>query len=111
MKKYILLIILFMYSHAYTETFNYTVMENVEGFDGIFILSNPNDDARKLQLDCQSFFHKLDIHDKNNNLLSENFISFGECEFLFENFNSCLNQDKIKCVDTEDMFNLDCECK
>ncbi len=102
---------LLTYSSAHSETFNYTSMKLVEGFDGIFILSNPKDVSRKLRLDCQSFFHKLDFYDKQNNMIHENFISFGECEYLYENFSTCIAQEKTKCVDTEDIFNKDCKCK
>lgn len=111
MKRYILLTLLLTYSTAQAETFNYTNINNVEGFDGIFILSNSNDHSRQLRLDCQSFFHKFDFYDGTNNMLFENFISFGECEYLYENINACLKQEKTKCVDTEDIFNEDCNCK
>lgn len=110
MKRIILLSLFLTYSYAHSETFNYTSIQSIEGFDGIFNLTNQNDENRKLRLDCQSFFHKLDFYNKQDQMLFENYISFGECEYLFDNFNKCLKNEKIKCVDTEDIFNESCQC-
>lgn len=86
-------------------------MKSLEGFDGIFNLTDPQNTAHSVRLDCQSFFHKLDFYDAKGLIKIENYISFGECEYLYENFTKCLTTEKIKCVDSEDIFSTDCKCE
>ncbi len=62
------------------------------------------------ELSCQSFIQKLDIFDQNYNLVNENYISIRECEELFININNCFEQNKRKCINTENIFSKSCSC-
>lgn len=98
------------YSYSWANSFNYNHIETFSDFDAIFVLTNTLDNSQYAKLDCQSFFHKFDIYTKENKIISENYISFGECEYLYKNINKCLNHEKIKCINSEALFNLDCQC-
>lgn len=111
MKRFILLITIFIYNISFAETYNYTELKNYEDFYGIFILSDKNHPDTKVKLDCQSYFHKMDILDSQNNILVENYITFGECEALYYNYKNCIQSEKIKCIDSENIFNEDCKCE
>ena len=111
MKKIILLTTLLIQSYSHAETFQYDSISNFEDFDGIFILSNTHDDSRKIKLDCQSYFQKVDIFDRQNTMLSENYITYGECEYLYKTITECLETENSKCVDSEDIFNSSCKCQ
>lgn len=86
-------------------------MKNMSGFDGIFILTNGSSNQGEVHLDCQSYFQKLDFYDEKSQLLFENYISLSECEYLYKNFSNCLQKEKIKCIDSDDIFNENCQCQ
>lgn len=111
MKRYILLTLLIIGQTVYANTYEYTQMNSMDGFEAMFELINPNSKSHSVILDCQSFFHKLDFYDSSGQLTEENYITFGECEYLYENFNKCLQTEKVKCIDNQDLFNPDCICK
>lgn len=94
----------------FASTFEYTKLETFEDFDAVFVLSNEQNNNQTVKLDCQSYFHKLDVLDKQGAILEENFISFGECEYMYDNITQCLHDEKSKCIDSEDIFNTSCSC-
>ena len=94
----------------FASTFEYTKLETYEDFDAVFVLSNDQNNKQTVKLDCQSYFHKLDVLDNQGSVLQENFISFGECEYIYKNITQCLKKEKIKCIDSEDIFNTSCNC-
>lgn len=111
MKKNILLLTIFTYNLAFAETFSFDQFAKYQDFDAMFMLTKQNDLSVKVKLDCQSYFHKVDILDSTNNILSENYISIGECEYLYNNFTRCIATEQIKCIDTDDIFNESCKCE
>lgn len=91
--------------------FQFDNMDNFEDFDGMFLITGQGSGQNEYaKLDCQSYFHKFDLYDSNNNLKHENYISFGECEYLYKNFKSCLNKQGSKCVNSDDIFDQNCDC-
>lgn len=112
MKKILLILTILTYgSIVSSNEYLYDSMDTLEDFDAVFIISGKkgyNDDYAKL--DCQSYFHKFDFFNSSNQLTHENYISFGECEYLYKNFKSCMQKEGIKCVDTEDIFSQNCQC-
>lgn len=73
--------------------------------------SSENLDAGYALIDCQSFFQKADFYNAKSSLLSENYISVHECTEIYANIKSCLKQSKIKCLDSNYLFDTGCECK
>lgn len=109
MKKLILLCTFLSLNISVAKTYNVDHIKNLSDFYGVFILTSKSQ-SEKIKLDCQSYFQKLDFLDANDNIIFENYITYGECEYLYENFNQCLSTEKAKCVDSEDIFNQDCSC-
>ena len=106
-----MLFTLFIYGSIVSSSeLNFNKMRNVQDFEGIFLLSDNTGSKEFAKLDCQSYFHKLDIFNSKNQLSHENFISFSECEYLYKNFKSCIKQVGVKCLDTNDIFDQNCKC-
>ncbi len=108
MLKYLILLLLPITS-LNAEEYIFDEIHVRPGFEINFqLLSNSNDFVGELS--CQSFIQKLDIFDQNYVLLNENYISIKECEDLFININKCFEQNKSKCINTEDIFSKSCNC-
>ena len=85
-------------------------IEQVPGYDLVFKLSNSKTNSDYIHLDCQSYFHKFELFNSQNQLKSEVFLSGGECEYLWEKSQTCIQEVGSKCIQTEDLFNPDCSC-
>lgn len=83
----------------------------VEDFDAVFILSNSIDTQDYAKLDCQSYFQKLELYNSKDILQSENYITFGECEYIYKNFLQCMQSTGSKCINSQDILAEDCNCK
>ena len=110
MKKILLLSIITYSFSVSSDVINFNQMKNIEDFEGVFVISNTFSKQEYAKLDCQSYFHKFDIYNTKDQVVQENYISFGECEYLYNNFATCIKDEGIKCLDTEDIFDQDCKC-
>jgi hypothetical protein len=110
MKIILLLSIITYGSTVSSGELNFDQIKNVQDFEGVFVISDTANSKEYAKLDCQSYFHKFDIYDQKNQISHENFISFGECEYLYNNIQSCIQKKGIKCVDTDNIFDQNCEC-
>lgn len=110
MKKLILLPLLIVCAAnaAKLEVDQMSLQENYE-LKFILLANKPN--TGHIELDCQSFFKKVDFFDQYGKMLSENFISINECEYLYEQTYSCLQKNKVKCISTEFLFRDSCNCE
>ena len=108
MKKLILLMMLANTALAYQ--LNITQMTKYPNYEVNFKLTG-QDIPYYAQLNCQSFFQKFDVYSKDHKLLNENYISIGECEYIYNNLSQCLATHKTKCIDTADLFNPSCSCE
>jgi hypothetical protein len=109
--KNILLFTLITYGSSVSSSeLNFDQIKNVQDFEGVFLISNTTGTKEYAKLDCQSYFHKFDVYNAKDQVSHENFISFGECEYIYKSFQSCIKKEGIKCLDTDDIFNQDCKC-
>lgn len=95
-------------------TFGYVINVNSIKVEPTFeirfnLYSDQSTDASAV-LDCQSFFKKIDFFDKKGLLVSENYITMGECEYLYEQTMSCLDKSLNKCLDSDYIFSDTCSC-
>lgn len=104
MKTTILLAILAL--NAMANTFD--TMTLIDGFATNYELSSKKHDY-KINLDCQSFFHKFDTY-KGSELLSENYITQQECKVLETKVRVCLKHKKKVCFNGNDSYEAKCEC-
>lgn len=81
----------------------------IEGFAKNYELTSSMHE-KKINLDCQSFFHKFDIYEKNI-LVSEEFITQKECQILETKVDICLKKKKMVCFDNMDIYAASCECE
>lgn len=90
----------------------YTIdtMTVVPDYDANFYLKHSQNQSFYFNLDCQSYFNKIDLYNSAGDLVIENYISTGECYYLWENINECIAKEGGKCLDTEDVFNPSCQC-
>lgn len=86
-------------------------MTLIENYDLKFILESSSSQLSHIELDCQSFFQKVDFFDENGQVSSENFISINECEYLYQQTYSCLKKQKSKCFDSDFLFRDSCDCE
>ena len=109
MKKTILLA-LFLSTSVFATTLDITKMTLEENFELRFLLEGTTPNTGHIILDCQSYFQKVDFFDGAGTAISENVISINECEYLYDVVNKCLLQNKVKCFDTDHLFNDECGC-
>lgn len=81
-----------------------------EDYNYKFILEAQQPSAGHIELDCQSFIHKADFFNQEGKILSENFISINECEYLYEQTYNCLKKNEVKCIDSDYLFREGCGC-
>ena len=108
MKKYILLVLVLLPS-AFAYQFKIVSSKVVPNYDINFELELTNA-SEYGRLDCQSFFKKLDFFSSDNQLISENYISIDECEYIYNNIQSCIAQNSTKCIEEGDILNTSCKC-
>ena len=85
-------------------------MKLVEDYDGKYLINNTKSDKNYSVLDCQSFIHKIDIYDKEKNIIHENFIDVQECEELYFKIMGCIKDEGSVCIDGQNIFQADCAC-
>ena len=109
--KYILpLIFVFLGIKPILANFDVDQIEIIPTFDVNFLLTNSEDDRYYINLNCQSFFQKLDFYAQDGSLLDENYITIQECEQVYLNTLQCLETDQHKCLDPNDFLNPNCDC-
>ncbi len=101
--------LLFSYN-AMAYHFEFNNISVVPEFDINFTLNSDEHDKYYANLNCQSFIKKFDFFDKNDQLIFENYISIGECEYLYQQTMQCLDNDIPKCFDPSDLFKASCDC-
>lgn len=107
MKK--ILISLIFATPLYANTYLFDQIATVEDLDANFIMDNSNNSDYFANLDCQSFFQKLDFYE-NDQLITENFLNISECEFIYGEILQCFKEGKSKCFSTENIFKQGCDC-
>ena len=107
MKK--ILISLILATPLYANTYLFDKMTTVDNLDANFIMDNSNNSDYFANLDCQSFFQKFDFYE-NDQLITENFLTISECEFIYKETLQCFQDGKSKCFSTESIFKTGCDC-
>ena len=102
--------LLFLSLPLWAQIISIDEIKPVSGYTAKFSLEDSTSNDFVI-LDCQSFFQKADFHDRNGKLTSENFITIGECEYLFNITNTCLANGQVKCFDADYLFNDECPCQ
>lgn len=92
------------------KTVTIDTLEPYEFFDYRFISEDIGNPKKFIDLDCQSFLHKLDFYE-NDEIISENYVSVSECQYLFETFHSCIKEVGFMCVDSGNLFKSFCDCQ
>lgn len=107
--RFILILILLGIKPLYAQ-FNIDQMETIASFEANFLLTNTQDDRYYINLNCQSFFQKLDFYTQDGSLLNENYITINECEQIYLNTLACLENAQHKCLNPDDFLNPNCDC-
>lgn len=107
---FLCLILMISVSSVSARSFIINSISNLPDYEASFLLTNSKTTDYYLTLDCQSYFNKLDGFDAAGKLITEHFISTGECYYLWENVKNCIQTAGSKCINTEDLFNPDCSC-
>ena len=105
-----LLILLMLTSSLFSIETEFDSMSNPE-LEAVWNLENSYDGTISAVLDCQSFFHKLDFIHNPSGEVSENFISFDECKFVYDKVSNCLETEGFVCLETDDILAEGCYCK
>lgn len=105
-----LIILLMLTSSLLSIETEFDSMSNPE-LEAVWNLENSYDGTISAVLDCQSFFHKLDFYHNPSGEMAENFISFSECKNLYDKISTCIDEEGVVCLDTDDIFVDSCYCK
>lgn len=93
-----------------SETVTFEHLSKVEHFDLRFLGIDAEDGQKFIDIDCQSFLHKLDFY-QDGQLTFENYISERECAEILETFGACIEEEGFMCVDSKDIHKFYCECE
>jgi hypothetical protein len=101
-----LIILLFAFNALANITVNEVKL--IEGFATNYELTSKSHN-KKINLDCQSFFHKFDIYN-DSQLISERYITESECKVLETKVNVCLKEKQKVCFNEDDIYQSSCKC-
>ncbi|MBT4792646.1 MAG: hypothetical protein HON90_13820 [Halobacteriovoraceae bacterium] len=85
-------------------------IESMPGLEANFTLKDTSDDSFSGNLNCQSFFKKLDLYDIHEQMVSENYLTMQECRFFYNSITKCIDSGQYKCIDFDNLFNNSCSC-
>ena len=108
MKK--LLLLLALMPNAFAQQIQVSQIETYPDYDINFKLHDSTS-SNYGKLDCQSFFKKFDFFDGKDQILSENYITMSECEYIHNSIKSCIATSDVKCIDSTNIFNTSCTCE
>jgi len=110
MKIKLIITLLFITPALFSVETEFNELLNTE-LDAVWELENTNDGTVSAVLDCQSFFHKLDFYHNPSGEMIENFLTTHECQELYYKVTDCLQSQGSICLETDDIFKNQCDCK
>lgn len=112
MRRIFITLLLSMTTNVFAAEYRIDQFELRDGFDFSFILSHSKDKQYFINIDCQSFFQKMDFYQRQKGkdmLVKEYFITINECENIMQATDQCLKETGLACFNTDEEY-FGCEC-